>query len=476
MKVIEQEYVAELPLVGLSEHPENPRQGHDETVGESIAQNGFYGAILVQRSTNRIIAGNTRYRQALAAGASFAPGFVCDVDDDQARRILLVDNRSSDMATMNDSSLTALLASIADSERGFYGTGFDEASYSALIESATNGYDINGNDSFEDNYGEFSGVKLADRFLAPPFSVLDGRAGYWRNRKRYWIEEVGITSETGREANLLNASAAMLRSKNWKGTSVFDPVLSELMYRWLAPEGGHIIDPFCGGSVRGLVASACGHTYEGYDLRSEQIEANEANAEAIGIPKDEWPQWKVGNSNAAVYEKPGDMLLTCPPYWSLEKYSDSPEDISSPDTIEEFREGYGACLAPATAALADDAFAVVVIASMRHKGGLYDLGGITIELMEEQGLTFFNDAILLTPLASAALRGARLFAGRKMVPVHQRVLMFVKGDPQKAIEKLPVVEIMRDEMALASWLDFDGGGELPPEAAEEVGDELEDET
>lgn len=473
MRVIDQEYVEALPLAGLTEHPENPRQGDDESVGESINENGFYGAILVQKSTSQIIAGNTRFRQALAAGSATAPAFLLDVNDDEARRILLADNRTSDLASYNDASLSALLSSIAETERGFYGTGFDELSFSALIDSASEGFDIgDSNDSFEDDYGEFSGVKLADRFLAPPFSVLDGRAGYWRSRKRYWIEEAGITSETGREENLLNASATMMRSSNWKGTSVFDPVLCELMYRWLAPEGGHIIDPFCGGSVRGLVAAACGYTYEGYDLRPEQVEANEANARAIGIPEEEWPQWKVGNSNAGVYDK-GDMLLTCPPYWSLERYSDDPEDISSLDSIDAFEEQYADCLAPAVNALAMDSFAVVVIASMRHKGGLFDLGGITIEIMEEQGCDFFNDAILLTPLASAALRGARLFAGRKVVPVHQRVLMFCKGDPVKAIEKLPVTEIMRDEMALASWLDFDGG-ELPVEAVEAIGDELED--
>jgi len=57
------------------------------------------------------------------------------------------------------------------------------------------------------------------------------------------------------------------------GTSIFDPVLTELAYRWFCPQGGSILDPFAGGSVRGIVAAHLGYQYTGLDLRSEQIAA-----------------------------------------------------------------------------------------------------------------------------------------------------------------------------------------------------------
>ena len=65
------------------------------------------------------------------------------------------------------------------------------------------------------------------------------------------------------------------------GTSIFDPVLCELMYRWFCPPGGVILDPFAGGSVRGIVASKMGRRYVGVDLRAEQIEANREQAGRI---------------------------------------------------------------------------------------------------------------------------------------------------------------------------------------------------
>src|SRR6185312_2502284 len=60
------------------------------------------------------------------------------------------------------------------------------------------------------------------------------------------------------------------------GTSIFDPVLCEIAYRWFCPPGGLVLDPFAGGSVRGIVAAKLGRRYLGVDLRPEQIEANRA--------------------------------------------------------------------------------------------------------------------------------------------------------------------------------------------------------
>jgi hypothetical protein len=54
------------------------------------------------------------------------------------------------------------------------------------------------------------------------------------------------------------------------GTSIFDPVLCELAYRWFCPPGGLVLDPFAGGSVRGIVAAKLGRQYVGYDLRPEK--------------------------------------------------------------------------------------------------------------------------------------------------------------------------------------------------------------
>lgn len=44
---------------------------------------------------------------------------------------------------------------------------------------------------------EVAKAKLTERFIVPPFTVLDTRQGYWQDRKRAWIA-LGIKSELGR--------------------------------------------------------------------------------------------------------------------------------------------------------------------------------------------------------------------------------------------------------------------------------------
>lgn len=117
----------------IEPHPDNPRRGNVEIIRESIDANGFYGALVVQRSTGRILAGNHRYQAALAAGLDKLPALVVDVDDDTARRILLIDNRSNDLASYDEAALAAVLVSIDD----LAGSGYSQDDL-ALLQAKLN--------------------------------------------------------------------------------------------------------------------------------------------------------------------------------------------------------------------------------------------------------------------------------------------------------------------------------------------------
>ena len=110
---------------------------------------------------------------------------------------------------------------------------------------------------------KYSKSKLYDEFLYPPFTVLDARSGVWQERKRAWIG-LGIESELGRAPGCL-ASTKLSSSAHIKYSlaSKFDPALCEVLYKWFCPFGGQIIDPFAGGSVRGIVASCLVFTIGG---------------------------------------------------------------------------------------------------------------------------------------------------------------------------------------------------------------------
>lgn len=113
------------PIEKVRPHPDNPRRGDVDSISESIEANGFYGAVVAQRSTGHILAGNHRWFAAQAAGLAEVPVIWVDVDDDKARRILLADNRTNDKAGYDNAALLSVLEELAVSPEALLGTGYD---------------------------------------------------------------------------------------------------------------------------------------------------------------------------------------------------------------------------------------------------------------------------------------------------------------------------------------------------------------
>lgn len=226
------------------------------------------------------------------------------------------------------------------------------------------------------------------------------------------------------------------------GTSIFDPVLTETMVSWFTAREDQIIDPFAGGSVRGIVSCSLGRHYTGVDLRAEQIEANIAQGEAI--QPDIMPQWICGDSTNIEQLAQGeyDFILTCPPYGNLEVYSDDPADISNMSD-DDFDATYTDIMQKTVGMLRNDRFACVVVGNYRDKRGyLRDLVRLTVRAMESAGARYYNDFIVVTPAGSLPIRAGNAFqSSRKMGRTHQYCLIFCKGDPKKATARIGDVEI-----------------------------------
>ena len=131
MKIVN-EQISNVPIESISPHPRNPRRGVTSVIVESINHNGFYGVVVVQKSTNYILAGNHRYLAARQAGATSIPVAWVDVDDRHAEKIMLADNRTSDLAEYDDAALAALLKELSESE-SLVGTGYTEADLASLL-------------------------------------------------------------------------------------------------------------------------------------------------------------------------------------------------------------------------------------------------------------------------------------------------------------------------------------------------------
>ena len=141
VKFVSQRYEPDAELGELLEFPGNPRVGDGDAVAESIDANGFYGVIIVQESTRRILAGHTRRRELIDAGAKHGPVMWVEVDEAAARRILAGDNRTAELASWDPDMLLAFLTEIGATAEDLHGSAFsvDDLAVLAAAQSADDG-------------------------------------------------------------------------------------------------------------------------------------------------------------------------------------------------------------------------------------------------------------------------------------------------------------------------------------------------
>ena len=186
------------PMDTLLLDPANARTGHDiDAICASLTKFGQRTPIVVNKNTNIILKGNGTYKAAKQLGwDKIAASYVND-DNLTATQYSIADNRTGDLSVFDDVILKDLLNAM---DEPLDVPGIDEKFLNELncdFDEQTE----NNNETPEQPHST-----LVDRFIIPPFSILDARQGYWQERKRAWIA-IGIQSELGRgETNNINAS------------------------------------------------------------------------------------------------------------------------------------------------------------------------------------------------------------------------------------------------------------------------------
>ena len=233
------------------------------------------------------------------------------------------------------------------------------------------------------------------------------------------------------------------------GTSVFDPVLCECMYRWFAPKGGKILDPFAGESTKGIVAGYLDYSYLGVELRPEQVKANYRQAgvvQAKALADNETmtpPNWVQGDSSKLgevldehdPFSNGYDFVWTSPPYYDLEIYSESEKDGSAIETYEKFMVWYEDIFRQVVARLKDNRFLAVKVGEIRDEKGEYrNFEADNIACFKRLGLRYYNRIVLVTAVGSLPVRISSQFPTyRKVGNTHQMIYIFYKGDNFKRI-------------------------------------------
>lgn len=293
---------------------------------------------------------------------------------------------------------------------------------------------------------------LKDKFIVPPFSILDAKTKYWMDRKRMWenilqdrTDNIRTDTSKGNTAYCNAFDNGKYYGLERKGTiSTFDPFLAEILIKWFSKPNWTIYDPFAGGIVRGAVSGICGRKYFGVDISTEQVFHNQKCwidlLHQYSNITEKSVHWIQDDSEIHDFGFKFDMMLTCPPYYDLEKYTDNPDDLSNQPDYNSFLDKYGRIINHSYDLLQNNTFAVIVVAEIRDKNGsLYGFVPDTINCFKQAGFNYYNEIILENRVVSLKIRSPKYFnQSRKVGRHHQNVLVFYKGDMSNIEDKFSV--------------------------------------
>ena len=129
--------MTQTPISQLKFYPGNARRGDIDLIAESLERLGQYKPVVAcvgekaPELANVILAGNHTVMAAQRLGWDEIDVHWVDVDEDAAKRIVLVDNKANDEATYDVEELVNLLTEIPDLD----GTGFDRDELDELLEA-----------------------------------------------------------------------------------------------------------------------------------------------------------------------------------------------------------------------------------------------------------------------------------------------------------------------------------------------------
>lgn len=166
---------ATLPPSDLNTFHANPRRGNVPAIAESLATNGQFRPIVVNKGThtgrpNEVLAGNHTLMAARLLeeqGRGLEGGLDCylvDVTDQEAERIVLADNRTADLGSYDNADLVELLQSL---DGDLTGTGYAAEDLELLQELVADAPSL---DDLEDEFGEpeDDDFWITIRFRVPP--------------------------------------------------------------------------------------------------------------------------------------------------------------------------------------------------------------------------------------------------------------------------------------------------------------------
>jgi DNA modification methylase len=208
------------------------------------------------------------------------------------------------------------------------------------------------------------------------------------------------------------------------GFSEFHAGLAEFIVRYWSLPGSVIVDPFAGRATRAVVSSTLNRRYFGYEISPRTY-----NRVIEHLQKQ--------NSTAKIYLSDGilmqhtslssaDLIMTCPPYWNIEKYEDVENQLSSEPSYDSFMNRISTLSTNMMGVLKPGAFCCWVCADFRVGGKLLSFHSDTIDVFQKAGLLLHDTVIIHNDSPFAALQAGKVASKRYTSKIHEYLLVFRK--------------------------------------------------
>ena len=216
--------------------------------------------------------------------------------------------------------------------------------------------------------------------------------------------------------------------------SKFNSEYAKRIIEMWSKEGDLIMDPFAGRSSRPLVSTLLERNYVGFDVLKDNLD--EAQEQYDTLKKDrELGKLELINSSSENIddffpESVADMVMTCPPYYNIEKYDSADGQLTDIKTYEDFLKVYEVILEKTSKVLKPSCFFVVVLAIFRIDGKLYDFSSDTKDILKKH-LTFHDEIILeMSPAKRHPLYNQSI-TNLNCLKTHEYCLVFRKQDSKE---------------------------------------------
>lgn len=221
--------------------------------------------------------------------------------------------------------------------------------------------------------------------------------------------------------------------------SKFNSEYAKRILEMWSKKGDFIIDPFAGRSSRPLVSTLLERNYIGFDVLNDNLKEAQEQYDKLKQDRTLGKLRLINESSENIdkhfHKSVADLIMTCPPYFNIEKYDSADGQLTDIKTYDDFLKSYATILNKSTDVLKPGGFFIVVLANFRIEGKFYDFVGDTKNILKQQ-LEYHDEIILEMSPAKRHPLYVQAITNLNCLKTHEYCIVFRKSDEkEKLIER-----------------------------------------